>query len=278
MRRTIQYAVPVETGLFTPMQLQPRALTSLWFSAWAQWLRTHFVSFPRLIKAYQTSLVVLGYTVEMEEPFTFYDSDGIDIELDMWVSGGGRFVESTIQYNGGGRPAARGHWVLMPVRIRDMHSLAAEPMPLSADLLACLEPEEVTAEKPQNVLPARLAWIQQQATPIATHTHPFTVRRHHCEVADQWCFAEIPSLAADGREELALAQMDQTDALVAALSSPLARLDVKLTRPLFAFDQAQVQTTAYRRDDESAVYFVHRILSATGGGLEHGIVIEEMRG
>jgi hypothetical protein len=275
MPRTIHWEIPSETSLFTPLQLQPRALTWLWMSGWARWLRTHWVSFPQQVRDYQTSYVIVGYTLTMGEPLGFTDTDTVEVDLDLWVGGRGRFLESTIQVAGAGRTAARGHWVLMPVRIEEEQSMAAQPMRLRDELLAGLEPDEVVAEKPSNTVPARLAWIAEQSEPIAEYTHSFMVHRHHCEVADQWCFVDIPSLVAESREHMALAQMEQVEPLVAALSSPMTRLDVKLTRPLFAFDQAEVRTTACRSRNGAALYFIHRIVSALGAGLEHGVLIEE---
>jgi hypothetical protein len=276
MRRTICTEIPSETSLFTPMQLQPRALTWLWMSGWANWLRTHLISFPKLVRLHQTSFVIIGYSVEMLAPFGFYDSDAVTVELDVWASGRGRFVESDVEYCGAGRPVARGHWVLMPVRIQEAQSLAAQPMRLSDDLMACLTPDEVVDAKPQNLVPPRLQRIMAQGEPIGEHRHAFTIHRHHCEVADQWCFVEIPSLAAASREEMAIALADRDERLVTGVSGPLRRMDVKLTRPLFAFDQGQVQTTAYHMAEEASVCFVHRIVSELGAGQEHGVIIEEM--
>lgn len=277
MSRSIRFTMPSESSLFTPMQLQARAPAWMWMSGWARWTKEHWVSFRKLIQEYQYSVVVLGYTIEFVEPLGFYDVDDIDVEVWSRIKGSGRFVESNIHYYGANGLAVRGRWVLLPVKIQDAESLAAQPAPLSDKLLAMLPADELFAEKPANDVPQRLERIQQQATPVAEYERPFTIHRHHCEVADQWCFAEIPSMVAESREAMALAQMEQADQLVSALSKPLSRLDVKLTRPLYVFEEARIDTTAYHLAEESTLFFVHRIQSEHGTRNEHGVIIEEIK-
>lgn len=99
-------------------------------------------------------------------------------------------------------------------------------------------------------------------------TH-FRVHRHHCEVADQWYWAETLGFAAGAREELVMRQGKALPGLRRALAAPLRRVDVTWLRGQFR-DLFEVRTTAHQVGDELA--FVHELwLADDEGGIGSGI-------
>ena len=104
---------------------------------------------------------------------------------------------------------------------------------------------------------------------MAEGSYEFTVYRHACEVADQWCVIQIPCYVSEAREALALAQGDHIPDLRRALGQPLRNLDMELRRPMYVFDKGTIVTKAYDVDGRFA--FIHQVLSSDQ---LHAVVIE----
>src|SRR4051795_11920695 len=77
--RSIAFELPVDTSLFSPLQLQPAALLHLSFQSLARWLKSHCVSYPKLIDREHLGLVFLGFRVEYDQPLRFADCDALDV-------------------------------------------------------------------------------------------------------------------------------------------------------------------------------------------------------
>ena len=96
MPRTVAFSLPTDTAQFTALQLQPKVLLSLSFSALARWLREHLVSFPDLIRRHGYSLVILGANIRYEQPLGFFDCDELQVEAALRVLRHGKRVESAL--------------------------------------------------------------------------------------------------------------------------------------------------------------------------------------
>jgi hypothetical protein len=106
---------------------------------------------------------------------------------------------------------------------------------------------------------------------VAEGQHAFTIAHHHCEVAEQWAFLEVPVLTGDSREALAIERSATSPALKRCLAQPLAAIDCELYRPYFVFEPGLVRTRALAFRSE--LTFVHELRSSDGGE-KHGVVVE----
>jgi hypothetical protein len=270
-RRSVFHVV-TDTSHFNPLQLQPRALLSLSFNALSRWLKEHLVSFPELIRRHRTSLVILGASIDYEQPLGFFDGDGLEVDAALRVLSAGRRAELGVVFTGVLGRAARVRIVLCPVHIEDPSSLAAAPGVLGEGLLARLEEDEREATSPVRTLPEHLHRLETEGREVGRGTSAFVIHRHQCEVADQWAFIEVAGLVGGSREAMVLGRGDAGVELVDGLARPLSRFEMELRRPYFWFQAGVVDTTAYVH--EGRLSFVHRLRSQVPGEELHGVAIE----
>jgi len=267
--REIKFEVLADPSMFTPVQLQPRSLMSVGFNAWSRWAKEYFVPFPTMVRDYRFGMVVVGGHLEYAEPLGCLEADAGAVRARVRARLGGAFVQVEFSATAAGKRAARGTALLVPVKIDEMHSLSATPARLSNELLAFLESDEVDAEPPQRPVPGLINQIEADGRKVAEASYPFTVYRHACEMADQWCAVQIPCYVSEAREALALGQGDRVPQLRRDLNLPLRYFDMELRRPMFVFDRGSVTTQAYDVQGRSA--FVHRLVSADE---VHALVVE----
>jgi len=272
MPRIISVEVVSDTGHFTPLQLQPRAVLSLAFNGLAHWLREHLVSFPRLIAEQRTSVVILAAGITYEAPCRFFDGDGFSVRASLQARRQASRAELDVEIHGPQGRAAIARILLCPVRIEDPVSLAASPAPFPAPVLARFRPDEVDPTSPARPLVALQEEVARHGELLATARRPFTLHRHLCEVADQWAFFEVPGFIGASREALALARGGDVPLLRQAFGEPLRRLEIELSRPYFWLEDGLVETSAYRLNDRLAM--IHRLSSNLPGGDQHGIAVE----
>jgi hypothetical protein len=274
MPRTVAFSLPTDTAQFTALQLQPKSLLSLSFSALARWLREHLVSFPDLIRRHGYSLVILGANIRYEQPLGFFDCDELYVEAALRVLRHGKRVKLDVTFRGGEARGATVGILFCPVHIDDTLSLGASPQALSDALLARFQPDEIDSSASARPVRDLLRRMEGSAEQLAhVEGPPFVIHRHMCEVADQWAFLEVPALTGGAREGLAMENGGQAPLLTEGLRHPLRSFDMELSRPYFWFQEGTVETTAYRWDDH--LTFVHRLLSKLPGEKVHGIIIEQ---
>ncbi len=266
--RLVQFTVPTDTSLFTPLQLQPRFLLWLGMSGCARWLQEHLVSLRHLIRDHRLGVVVLSVHLEYLQPFGFFDADEIVVEAGWRARMGGILLQGDYDYLGGDKKVAEGRCILRPVRLQDMDSLSAVPSRLSRSLLERLQPDEVDRERPERVVP-ELVRALEMGEALATGSSPLMIHRHDCEVADQWSFIDVPNHVGAAREKLVLEHAADIPALTSGLSNPLHSIDIELHSPMYALDQGTTSTTAHSNGGELS--FIHRLHT---GAHEHAVVVE----
>jgi acyl-CoA thioesterase FadM len=267
--REVKFEVLSDPSIFTPLQLQPRFLMSVAFNAWSRWSQQHFVPFTRMIRQYKYGLVVVGGHFEYLEPVGFLEAESGEVRARARARLGGAFLQLEFSATAAGKRVVRGTAILMPVKIDELHTLSATPARLSDELLALMESDEVDLQAPQRPVQALLRQLEGGSPSLMTATYPFVVYRHACEMADQWCAAQIPCYVSEARESLSLARGDHDAKLRRCLTRPLRFFNMELTRPMYIFDKGSVVTSVHDIDGQYA--FIHRLVSADQ---EHGIVIE----
>jgi len=272
MPRTIAFDVVADTGHFTPLQLQPRAVLSLAFNGLAHCLRDHLISFPRMIAEHRTSVVILGAGITYQAPCRFFDGDAFSVRATLAARRQASRAELTVELHGARGRAATARILLCPVHIEDPASLAASPAPFPPAVLERMRPDEIDPTSPPRPLPALLEEIAGAGELLATGRHAFTMHRHLCEVADQWAFFEVPGFIGASREALTLERGGDAPLLRQGIGEPLRRLEVELSRPYFWLEEGVIETSAYRLNDRLAM--VHRLSSNLPGGDQHGIALE----
>src|SRR5437773_11016045 len=92
MPRWDAYQMPVDTGLFTPLGLQPTAVCRLGFNAAGPWISEHTLSHRRLVAVHQTGLVVSLAPLSLDEPIKFVYARCIEMRVTGRIRGGGAHV------------------------------------------------------------------------------------------------------------------------------------------------------------------------------------------
>jgi hypothetical protein len=271
MPRTIRFEVPSDTSLFTPHQAQPRALLSLMMSGWARWIREHLVSFPRLVREHKVGVVVVGIHLEYVRPFGFFDGDSFDVVAGVGARKGGAQFDVSFDFTAGGATFARSLVLTRTVLLGDESSLAATPGRLPKDLLARFQPDELSETGTARIVPDAVKALEAGGPPLGTATDTFVVHRHLCEVADQWSFIDVPALAGEGREQLALSEGSKVAELRRGLSRPLKSIDVELGHPFYSFESGTRHSRVWA--DGDGLKCVHRLGS---GDKIHATVIERL--
>ena len=100
MPRWCAYEVPVDTGLFTPLHLQPTAVCRLAFDAAGRWLSRHAISHRRLVAEHRTGLVLWSVRLVSGDPVGFFDADRLGVRVTGRVRGAGTQLECDVEVSG----------------------------------------------------------------------------------------------------------------------------------------------------------------------------------
>ncbi|MFI9327149.1 acyl-CoA thioesterase [Kitasatospora sp. NPDC052868] len=274
MARSSRYEVVLDASLFSPTQLHPTAVGRIGFQAGTRWLRDHVASHRTLVAEHQVGLVLWAWQLEYERPLRFHEADEVQVEVGARVRGPhASQLEVAMTLSGPDGVAVRTRAASVPLRLSGDQALSGSPAGLPADLLARFEPDEVERAPYRSPVPALRAELAREGGQLASGTAEFRVHRHHCEVADQWYWAESLGFAAGAREELLRTGGGRVPELRRALSEGIRRLDVTWLRAGQLWDLLEVRTTAHRYGPGLA--FVHELVSAEeDGGGPYAIVVE----
>jgi len=258
--RWSSYEIPVDTGLFTPLGLQPTALCRLGFNAAGRWLGRNTISHSRLLAEHQTGLVVWSAQLDFDEPVGFFDADCLEMRGTARVRGAGTQVELDAELGSPPDTRARLQACCVPLRLEGDAALSGIPARLSPEVMAAFLPDEVGGRPHRSQVPGLRAAVLGDGTALAQHRLPFVIHRHQCEVADQWFWPEAVSLAAGAREELVRAEAERVPVLLPGLRTPVRRLDLLFSRPFFLFDEGAVHSSAY--EWEGRLVFIHELVGS----------------
>jgi hypothetical protein len=274
MPRWCAYEVPVDSGSFTPLHLQPAAVCRLAFDAAGRWLARHAISHRRLVSEHRTGFVLWSVQLVTGDPIGFFDTERLRVRVTGRVRGGGTQVECDVELRGpAGRPT-RLRACCVPLRLDGDPALSGAPARLGPDVLSAFLADEIEARPHRSAAPGLRASIAGGGAALAAGRMPFVIHRHQCEVADQWFWPEAVSLAGCGREELVLTAAERVPRLRDAMRAPVGRLDLLFIRPFYLFDEGAVRSTAY--EWEGRLAFVHELAGAGPGGDEaRALVIEQ---
>ena len=261
MAAPITFSVPTDTSQFTALQLQPRAVLSLAWNGYARWLRENAIPLPRLIGERGFGTVIVGSRLDYLEPLSFFEADELEIRvrLSNWED---RIIVLNAEVSGAGRRVAEISVSLYPVDVQESTSLAAEASSIPPDVAAYLvshEDDTSGADVPSLDHSEYLRRLGEHGTQLVTIREIRTVLHHHCEVAEQWSFIELPGLVQSVREPLALDQHESWPELRMSLSMPLVSYSAELNRPIYVFDQFFIETIAH--SFEGHLVFTHRLTS-----------------
>ena len=260
MPRWSTYEIPVDTGLFTPLGLQPTALCRLGFNAAGCWLGRHAISHRRLVAEHRTGLVVWSAQLAFGEPVGFFDADCLQIRVTGRIRGAGTQFECDLEVGGPLDTRARLQACCIPLRLEGDPALSGIPARLGPDVMAAFLPDEIESQPHRSPVRGLRTAVVRDGTALAHGRLPFVIRRHQCEVADQWFWPEAVSLAAGGREDLVQAKAERVPLLLSALQTPVRRIDLLLNRPFFLLDEGAVWSSAY--EWEGRLVFIHELVGS----------------
>ena len=260
MPRWSCYEIPVDTGLFTPLGLQPTAVCRLGFNAAGRWLGQHAISHRRLVAEHRTGLVVWSAQLAFDEPVGFFDADCLQMRVTARVRGAGTQLECVVEVGGPLDARARLQACCVPLRLEGDPALSGIPARLGPEVMAAFRPDEIESPPHRSPVPALRIAVVRDGTAQAQGRMSFVIRRHQCEVADQWFWPEAVSLAAGAREELVQAEAERVPLLLSALRTPVRRLDLLFNRPFFLFDEGAVRSSAY--EWEGRLVFIHELVGS----------------
>jgi hypothetical protein len=272
--RSCAFEVPVDTGLFTPLNLQPTAVCRLAFNAAGRWLSQYAISHRLLVAEHQTGLVVWSVELTSGDPVGYFDADCLGLVVTGRVRGGGTQFECDVEVRGPVGRATRMRACCVPLRLDAGPALAGAPARLGPEVMAAFRADEIDSRPHLSPLPGLRAAIAGGGAKLAQGRMPFVIHRHQCEVADQWFWPEAISLAGSGREELVRTEAENIPGLRLAMKAPVDRLDLLFSRPFYLFDEGEVLSTAYQWEGRLA--FVHELVgTAIGGSEPRALVIEQ---
>jgi len=275
MPRWSTHQVPADTGLFTPVGLQPTAIFRLAFAAAGQWLNRYAVSHRRLLSEHHTGFVIWAAQFIADAPTSFLDGDCLEIKMMGRVRGDGTQFECQGEVASASGCAARLQACCVPLRLAGDAALSGVPARLAQDVMAAFLPDEIDKRPHRSPVPGMRASVTTEGRLLASREMPFTIHRHQCEVADQWFWPEAASLASASREDLARAEVEGLPRLRAALASPVRQLDLVFNRPFFLFDEGAVVSSAF--DWQDRLVFIHDLVTI-GDEDARATVIEQFEG
>ncbi|MGW1198634.1 hypothetical protein ACWD4B_22760 [Streptomyces sp. NPDC002536] len=258
--RDTTFREPLYPTRFSPLQLRPRALFDLAANGLARWFAEHLTPFPHLVHKHRTAVVVRTARLDYTTPdLRFADTPWLDVRARLATDGPGEWLVLTMDYEAGGRTAARVRLVLRVLGVAEPGTLSAEPGALPPDLLAGftaaerLSPhtfrEQARTRQPFALGPELLAPREWETTLL----------RSQCEVADQWSFIEMIELATTARERLFTTP---GPTVLPAVRAPIRSLVAFFRRPMFVFDTCRTVTHTHHTPQPGRTVFRHDIAHA----------------
>ncbi|WP_433132912.1 hypothetical protein ACQPWW_14420 [Micromonospora sp. CA-240977] len=264
MPRSSAYEVVLDASYFTPNQLQTVAVGRLGFQAGTRWLRDHVCSHRTLVSQHRVGLVLWAWQLEYEQPLRFEDADDALVDVRGRVRGPrSSQLEVEMTISGPGGVAVRTRAASVPLQLSGDQALSGTPAPLPDRIVERFGADERERSPFRSRVPALRAMLERDGERLASVTLSTRVHRHHCEVADQWYWAESLGFAGAAREELLLRHGSRAPQLRRALTEGIRRVDVTWLRAGQLWDQFDVHTTGYRLGDEIA--FVSELRLADDG-------------
>jgi hypothetical protein len=271
--RHCTYEIPLDSSLFTPLQLQPIAVGRIGFNAAARWLKENVCSHRRLIWGHQTGLVVWSWELEYRAPLDFEAADEAHVDVTGRVRGRGSQFECEMTLSGPAGVSVEMRAVSVPLELAGDAALSGRPRRLPEGVLARFCDDEIERVPRRSGVPSMQADLRREGTALASTEESFRVHRHHCEVADQWFWPEALGFAAVGREELVVRHAASHEAVRAGLGAPVRRVEATCLRTFQFRDLGRVSTTAY--DWRGRLLFVHELSLADSAKHDvHAVAIE----
>ena len=236
-------------------------------------MRIHFVSYRRGIQEYGLSWVIVGIEIDYQDRVTYFDADAFETVVEAVKLRKSRMLDFEVAFQIPGKRIATVQIRLFALKVTDEASLSAIPGRVERPLLDLFSADEIDGYARLGINTSWLQHIERNGSPLGTGVYPFSIHRHLCEVADQWCFTELAGLVGAGRECLVAAQRNDAADLFRGLSSPMKALKADLRHAYFFFDEGRVETRSYLLNDR--VYFVHRLFSRDNQKDTYATVLEE---
>jgi len=274
MPRNSCFEVLNDTSLYDTRQMLPRGVLSLTMSAWVHWAHDHLKPFPTLIKEHRFGVVVVRQSIHYERSFNFFSAKGFTVRVNVMLHPKRHMLLGEVDFMNGEERFLRLDCAMRPLAIESQGDLSALPTRVDGAVLKMFRPDEVLAEPLERPMRKALAELAE-LIPVASAVCPLRLTRHECEAADQWSYIEVGANAARAREQMVInAPTVQRSALQAGLSHPISRIEIEIDRPLFLFDEAQIESRAYVTPQGLA--FLHIYRSNLGGSHQHAMVLERM--
>lgn len=276
MARKSTYEVVLDAGMFTPIQLQTTAVGRLGFQAGTRWVRDHVCSHRRLVSEHRVGFVLWSWQLEYEKPLRFEDADAVSVDVEARVRGPRSSqleFETTFSTTAG--VAVRTRATSVPLQLSGDAALSGTPAVLPASLASAFHDDEVERTPARSHVPALRAAFErdgERLAPDSENLPTFRIHRHHCEVADQWYWAESLGFAAGAREEFVRLHGADIPELRSALSAGFRRIDATWLRTGQLWDLLQVRTTAYRYGE--CIAFVHELELVGDEDGPYAIIVE----
>ncbi|MFF2412028.1 acyl-CoA thioesterase [Streptomyces sp. NPDC058092] len=276
MARKSTYEVVLDAGMFTPIQLQPTAVGRLGFQSGTRWVRDHVCSHRRLVSEHRVGFVLWSWQLEYEKPLRFDDADAITVAVEARVRGPrSSQLEFETTFSSSAGMAVRTRATSVPLQLSGDAALSGTPAVLPASLVSAFQDDEVERTASRSPVPALRAAFERDGERLASDSEDlptFRIHRHHCEVADQWYWAESLGFAAGAREEFVRRHGAAIPELRSALSTGFRRIDATWLRTGQLWDLLQVRTTAYRYGE--CIAFVHELELVGDEDGPYAIIVE----
>jgi hypothetical protein len=264
MPRRSRFVIPVDTCLFSPLQLQPATALRIGMSALASTIRRQLVEWRILKQEFRTTVVIAGVHLEYLRAFDFFSASEIEVDAGLIARKAGKFLELDCRMSAAGDEFARLRVLNRPVRLSGSEALDATPADLDQALLARLPADEHDGSPITRPLPDRLAAVERGAALVGERTMRFMVSRADCEIADQWQNVRLPDWLTLGRERLVLESSDAR--LKAGLRQPMSQFFSEFRRPMYFADEGLLHTRAYH--GPRSLVFVHEVCSVLPGATD----------
>jgi acyl-CoA thioesterase FadM len=276
--RRCHFAVPSDTCLFSPLQVQPATVLRIGMTALARCIGDQLMDWRSLKRDHHATVVIAGIQLRYLRDFDFFSASEIEVDAGLTARRDGRFLELDCRLGPPGGEFATLTVLNRPVRLSGTEALDATPADLAGPLLDRFQPDEHDASPVVRPLPDRIAALEATGEPLADGAMPFTVSRADCEIADQWQNVRLPDWLTLARERLVFSgAVDHR--VKAGLREPVARLLAEFRRPMYLGDDGQVHTRAYA--EAGTVSFVHEVRAsvpaADGRGMLCAVAVEEFR-